>query len=74
MSTLTKSSITGEQTVIYCKGSPEQMHSIFKPDTVPHDYHKMLKKYTCQGFRVLAIGHREVEVQDLQTKPNRLDF
>lgn len=34
------------------------MINIFDERTVPTDYFKVLKKYTCQGFRVLAIGHR----------------
>lgn len=38
------------------------MLSIFDPNTVPHNYHSMLKKYTSKGFRVLAIGSAEVPV------------
>lgn len=36
------------------------MLNVFNPDTVPHNYYQILKRYTCQGFRVLAIGHRNL--------------
>lgn len=61
MSTIAKSNTTGEDFFIYCKGSPEHMHKIFDASTVPKNYHKILKKYTCMGFRVLAIGHRLIK-------------
>lgn len=34
------------------------MFHIFNKTTIPQDYHRMLKKYTCMGYRVLAIGHK----------------
>lgn len=58
MSTISKSTTTQSDFYIYSKGSPEHMLSIFDKQTVPKDYQKVLKKYTCMGFRVLAIGHK----------------
>jgi magnesium-transporting ATPase (P-type) len=34
------------------------MANIFDNKTVPINYNKILNKYTSQGYRVLAIGHR----------------
>ena len=58
MSTIAKSSIIGEGLFIYTKGSPEHMHDIFNKKTIPKNYFNTLKKYTCMGFRILAIGHK----------------
>lgn len=61
MSTIAKSTITGEDMYLYTKGSPEHMFSIFDGESVPKNYHRILKRYTCLGFRVLAIGHRKID-------------
>jgi magnesium-transporting ATPase (P-type) len=61
MSTIAKSSIIGEDLFIYTKGSPEHMHDIFNKKTIPKSYFKTLKKYTCMGFRILAIGHKSIK-------------
>lgn len=37
------------------------MIDIFKPDTIPANYNEVLKQYTSQGYRVLAIGCRQVD-------------
>lgn len=36
------------------------MLSILDPNTVPQNYHSILKKYTSKGFRVLSIGSAEI--------------
>lgn len=41
------------------------MFSIFDEESVPKNYHRILKRYTCLGFRVLAIGHRKIEEKEL---------
>lgn len=46
---------------LYTKGSPEHMFKIFNPASLPKSYHRILKRYTCLGFRVLAIGHKHVQ-------------
>lgn len=37
------------------------MIDIFKPETIPANYTEILKQYTSQGYRVLAIGCRQVD-------------
>ncbi|KAK7501877.1 hypothetical protein BaRGS_00006963 [Batillaria attramentaria] len=46
---------------IYCKGAPEKISSLCKPETVPHNFQHVLHKYTVQGFRVIALAHRALE-------------
>lgn len=66
MSTVSRTNKTGEDFFVYTKGSPENVFSIFDTKTLPLDYHKILKKYTCQGLRVLAIGHRLIKHSQLK--------
>lgn len=33
--------------------------------TVPPNYHELLEEYTKQGFRVIALGHRLVEIRSI---------
>jgi magnesium-transporting ATPase (P-type) len=45
---------------VYSKGSPEMMFRIMKSSTVPSNYNEVLKEYTSNGFRVLAIASRKI--------------
>lgn len=51
----------GSETFIaYTKGSPEMILSLSKPETVPKDLMFCLKRYTEQGYRVIAMGRSEL--------------
>lgn len=41
---------------LFCKGSPEMIVALSKPETVPMNLLKSLKKYTEKGYRVIAIA------------------
>lgn len=41
---------------VYTKGSPEMILSLSRPETVPKGLMDDLKKYTEQGYRVIAMG------------------
>lgn len=43
---------------LYAKGAPEMIISLSNPETVPSDFQEVLMRYTQQGFRVIALGHR----------------
>lgn len=52
-------------TFILTKGSPEKMKMISRSDTLPKDsnekmntFEGKLREFTCQGFRVLALGYK----------------
>ena len=45
---------------IFCKGSPEKMKNISRPESIPEDFQEVLDKYTESGYRVIALGTREL--------------
>ncbi|XP_041848724.1 probable cation-transporting ATPase 13A3 isoform X2 [Melanotaenia boesemani] len=45
----------------FLKGAPEVVASLCKPHTVPHSFTETLEGYTRQGFRVIALAHRQLE-------------
>ncbi|XP_049658900.1 probable cation-transporting ATPase 13A5 isoform X3 [Accipiter gentilis] len=47
-----------EQYDLYMKGAPEIVSSFCRQDTVPANFLKELKTYTSQGFRVIALAHK----------------
>lgn len=46
----------------YCKGSPEMILNFVKSETVPPDFHDILESYTQEGYRVIALAHRELKL------------
>uniref|UniRef100_A0A8C0UTB1 ATPase cation transporting 13A2 n=1 Tax=Cyanistes caeruleus TaxID=156563 RepID=A0A8C0UTB1_CYACU len=40
----------------YTKGAPEMVASLCRKETVPPDFSQMLRRYTTDGFRVLALA------------------
>jgi cation-transporting ATPase 13A2 len=65
MSAIGKSSVTADDLFIYVKGSPEIMIDIFRKETIPPNYQDILKQYASQGFRVLAMGSRRIQANEL---------
>lgn len=55
MSVVTKNLATPDFE-LFCKGSPEMIVALSKPETVPMNLLKSLKKYTEKGYRVIAIA------------------
>ncbi|GAB0193585.1 probable cation-transporting ATPase 13A5 [Grus japonensis] len=61
-----------EQYDLYMKGAPEIVSSFCRRDTVPANFLKELKTYTSQGFRVIALAHKvlnlgkDVDVSNLE--------
>ncbi|XP_067851372.1 polyamine-transporting ATPase 13A3 isoform X2 [Heptranchias perlo] len=44
----------------YLKGAPEMVANLCKAETVPKHFSEVLKIYTKQGFRVIALAHRKL--------------
>uniref|UniRef100_A0A4W6FKG6 Polyamine-transporting ATPase 13A3 n=1 Tax=Lates calcarifer TaxID=8187 RepID=A0A4W6FKG6_LATCA len=45
----------------YLKGAPEIVANLCKQHTVPQSFTETLETYTRQGFRVIALAHRQLE-------------
>ena len=48
----------------FTKGSPEMIVSLSKPENVPHNIFKTLKKFTKKGYRVIAFGCKEIIAEE----------
>uniref|UniRef100_H9GB69 Cation-transporting ATPase n=1 Tax=Anolis carolinensis TaxID=28377 RepID=H9GB69_ANOCA len=47
---------------LYMKGAPETVASFCLPKTVPPSFQAELKSFTAQGFRVIALAHKELSL------------
>uniref|UniRef100_A0AAV2JVL0 Cation-transporting ATPase n=1 Tax=Knipowitschia caucasica TaxID=637954 RepID=A0AAV2JVL0_KNICA len=47
----------------FLKGAPEVVVGLCKPHTVPHSFAETLEGYTQEGFRVIALAHRQLEAR-----------
>nr|XP_050858896.1 polyamine-transporting ATPase 13A3 isoform X2 [Vespula vulgaris] len=45
---------------LYCKGSPEMILSLSKPESIPPDFANVLQEYTSEGYRVIAMAHKSL--------------
>lgn len=52
----------GQHFEYYCKGSPEMILNFASPHSIPEDFHTVLERYTQQGYRVIALAHRELSL------------
>lgn len=65
MSVVTKS-LAEDNFKLFCKGSPEMVASLSRPETIPDDLFVVLKSYTQQGYRVIALGTRVIDMSYLK--------
>ncbi|XP_072945852.1 polyamine-transporting ATPase 13A3 isoform X2 [Epargyreus clarus] len=47
---------------LYCKGAPEALRTLCRPDTVPDNLNTVLSQYAEKGYRVIAMASRVLEV------------
>jgi cation-transporting ATPase 13A3/4/5 len=50
--------------ICFIKGSPEMIHELSDPDSIPEEYHEALEKYTNNGLRVIALGYKYLDDYD----------
>lgn len=58
MSVIVKAYQGNQDFRMHIKGSPEKIEEMCIPDTVPHNFQKILIKYTEDGYRVLALASK----------------
>ena len=55
MTTISKN-INEDYFKAFCKGSPEKLRDLCKPETIPLNFDTILNSYTIKGYRVLAMA------------------
>lgn len=46
---------------LFCKGSPEKIAEMCKPETLPRNFQAVLTMFTREGYRVIGVATRPVE-------------
>jgi cation-transporting P-type ATPase 13A2 len=62
MSCVCKDLGQGSRYRMHLKGSPEKVREMCRESTVPANFHKILSKYTENGYRVLAAATKAVDL------------
>ena len=58
---------------IYCKGSPEKIGRLCRPESLPADFYAVLADYAGHGYRLLALATKRIPVNLAKTaRINRL--
>nr|XP_020820309.1 probable cation-transporting ATPase 13A4 isoform X2 [Phascolarctos cinereus] len=52
----------GGNRMAFMKGAPERVVSFCHPDTVPSNFASELQNYTIQGFRVIGLAYKRLEI------------
>ena len=67
MTTISKN-INEDYFKAFCKGSPEKIKDLCKPDTVPLNFDSVLNAYTTKGYRVLAMAAKGLKMDFKQSQ------
>lgn len=46
---------------VYCKGSPEMIATLCRPETIPTDFNEKLNYYAQQGYRIIALAYKSLD-------------
>ena len=66
--------IFNERPTVYLSlGSPEKMKLISRPESIPTNFQSVLDKYTESGYRVIALGSRELPSNTKLVKLDKLE-
>lgn len=57
---------------VYCKGSPEMIATLCRPETVPTDFNERLNYYAQQGYRIIALAYKELDKKMTYPKIQRI--
>lgn len=54
--------LNGTHFEYFCKGSPEMILNFVRKESVPEDFSAILESYTQEGYRVIAMAHKELKL------------
>ncbi|XP_075167305.1 polyamine-transporting ATPase anne boleyn isoform X2 [Haematobia irritans] len=57
---------------VYCKGSPEMLQQLCKPESIPDNFTQQLSVFAKQGYRVIALAYKSLSTKVNYTKVQRL--
>lgn len=60
MSVITRS-LSASHFTVYAKGSPEIIHALSQPETLPRDFYEKLDVYARKGLRVIALAYKPLD-------------
>ena len=60
MSVICKNRIDRGMYKSFVKGSPEKIFELCKRDSVPKNFEQVLKEYTQEGYRVIALAYKDL--------------
>ncbi|EFO94021.1 CRE-CATP-7 protein, partial [Caenorhabditis remanei] len=55
----------------YCKGSPEMIMSLCRPETVPENFHDIVEEYSQHGYRLIAVAEKDLVIGSEVQKTSR---
>lgn len=71
MSVITRK-ISDKNFNVYCKGSPEMIATLCRPETIPTDFNEKLNFYAQQGYRIIALAYKSLERKMTYPKIQRI--
>lgn len=57
---------------VYCKGSPEMIATLCRPETIPTDFNEKLNYYAQQGYRIIAMAYKPLDRKMTYPKIQRI--
>jgi cation-transporting ATPase 13A2 len=73
MSVLTKN-VNESNFKAFCKGSPEKIKELCRPETIPTNFNEILSSYTSKGLRVLAVSTKMIKMDFVQSQNIHREF
>ena len=56
----------------FCKGSPEKVKDLCRPETIPLNFENELNNYTIKGYRVLAMSAKGLKINFQESQEKKL--
>lgn len=57
---------------VYCKGSPEMIATLCRPETLPTDFNEKLNHFAQQGYRIIAMAYKSLDRKLTYPKVQRI--